>query len=150
MPKTPASVYASVSSDRPYVCPYGGCGKAYIHEYKLNLHLKKEHPGYNLEENREHHASAADHDLDEASEQDTLMKKITDLRNIKRNRPKLVEKMPPSKVPKQKSLGFEATNIGAAKKPWPIEDMYEEDSEETEEDEDNAQNDNDEETEDEE
>lgn len=149
MPKTPASVYASVSSDRPYVCPYGGCGKAYIHEYKLNLHLKKEHPGYNLEENREHHASAADHDLDEASEQDTLMKKITDLRNIKRNRPKLVEKMPPSKVPKQKSSGFEATNIGA-KKPWPIEDMYEEDSEETEEDEDNAQNDNDEETEDEE
>jgi hypothetical protein len=29
---------------RPYECPYEGCDKAYIHEYKLNLHLKREHP----------------------------------------------------------------------------------------------------------
>ncbi len=27
-------------ADPPYVCPYEGCDKAYIHSYKLNLHLK--------------------------------------------------------------------------------------------------------------
>ncbi|XP_028547672.1 uncharacterized protein LOC114578564 [Dendrobium catenatum] len=45
-----APVLNSASSDRPYVCPFAGCEKAYIHEYKLNLHLRKEHPGHNPEE----------------------------------------------------------------------------------------------------
>ncbi|PKU71878.1 putative zinc finger protein [Dendrobium catenatum] len=45
-----APVLNSASSDRPYVCPFVGCEKAYIHEYKINLHLRKEHPGHNPEE----------------------------------------------------------------------------------------------------
>ena len=49
--ESPAAVYCSASSDRPYVCPCEGCGKDYIHECKLNLHLKKEHHGRSLEEN---------------------------------------------------------------------------------------------------
>lgn len=48
-PKAPV-VYAIPTPERPYACPYGGCGKAYIHEYKLNLHLRREHPGHNAEE----------------------------------------------------------------------------------------------------
>ena len=47
----PTTTYASPSSSHPYACPYKGCGKAYMHEYKLNLHLKREHPGHLPDEN---------------------------------------------------------------------------------------------------
>ncbi|GBG91506.1 hypothetical protein CBR_g52462 [Chara braunii] len=33
----------SAAGERPFGCPFEGCGKRYIHEYKLNLHLRKEH-----------------------------------------------------------------------------------------------------------
>lgn len=36
VPKTP-------SAERPYACSYKGCEKNYIHEYKLNLHIAKDH-----------------------------------------------------------------------------------------------------------
>ncbi|KAJ4798410.1 C2H2 type zinc finger protein [Rhynchospora pubera] len=51
-PRTPASlVYSGPATPaRPYGCPYKGCDKAYIHEYKLNLHLKREHPNHVSEE----------------------------------------------------------------------------------------------------
>ncbi|XP_078441326.1 zinc finger (C2H2 type) family protein isoform X2 [Wolffia australiana] len=42
----------TIFSDRPYVCPYDGCGKSYIHEYKLKLHLRREHPGHGLDEGK--------------------------------------------------------------------------------------------------
>ncbi|CAA2993685.1 Uncharacterized zinc finger protein At4g06634 [Olea europaea subsp. europaea] len=42
-PKFSAGTSGPASSDRPYACPYAGCEKAYIHEYKLNLHLRREH-----------------------------------------------------------------------------------------------------------
>ncbi|KAL5544949.1 hypothetical protein UlMin_008733 [Ulmus minor] len=34
---TSGGAYSSASSDFPYACPYEGCEKAYIHEYKLKL-----------------------------------------------------------------------------------------------------------------
>ncbi|KAH9324467.1 hypothetical protein KI387_004645, partial [Taxus chinensis] len=37
--------------DRPYSCPHNGCEKVYKHEYKLNLHLKREHAGTAFEDN---------------------------------------------------------------------------------------------------
>lgn len=33
----------STASDRPFACPHPGCTKRYIHEYKLNLHLRNSH-----------------------------------------------------------------------------------------------------------
>ncbi|KAK8697663.1 hypothetical protein V6N13_113802 [Hibiscus sabdariffa] len=39
-PKSTGGAYGSASSNRPYE----GCEKAYIHEYKLKLHLRREHP----------------------------------------------------------------------------------------------------------
>jgi len=45
-PKVPTSVYGFVPSDRPFAYPNEGCEKCYIHEYKLNLHLKRGHVGY--------------------------------------------------------------------------------------------------------
>ena len=61
-PSTPATTsYA----DRPYVCPYEGCDKAYIHSYKLNLHLKTQHPEHGQEENGKVGASAGQHAANE-------------------------------------------------------------------------------------
>lgn len=145
-PKPPAAVYGSASSDRPYACPYEGCGKAYIHEYKLNLHLRREHPGHNAEENGKH-APVVDHDMDEASDQDAYIGKGGAGKNLKRSKPSPVQKMPPSKVANRKGSSLAPTNINTVKKSWPSKETYEEDSEETEEDRENG---DDEETEDEE
>ena len=38
-----ASAAASTNHERPFACHHKGCDKRYIHEYKLNLHLRKEH-----------------------------------------------------------------------------------------------------------
>ncbi|KAM0947355.1 putative transcription factor C2H2 family [Dioscorea sansibarensis] len=142
-PKIPASAYGSASSDRPYVCPYEGCGKDYIHEYKLNLHLRREHPGHNSEENGKHAAAGAtaDHDMDEASDQDAYIAKPTGGKNSKR-KPSAVQKVLPTKVANQRGTMTSTPSTTAApvaKKQWPSQLMYEEDSEETEEEQDNGE-----------
>ncbi|KAG1369910.1 putative Zinc finger transcription factor YY1 [Cocos nucifera] len=139
-PKTPAVAYGSASSDRPYACPYEGCGKAYIHEYKLNLHLRREHPGHNSEENGKH-APAADHAMDEASDQDAYIAKGGVGKNNKRSKPNHVQKMPPAKVPNRKDSNLAHANVSTVKKQWARKEVYEEDSEETEEDRDNVEED---------
>ncbi|XP_008781553.2 zinc finger transcription factor YY1-like isoform X2 [Phoenix dactylifera] len=139
-PKTSAVAYGSASSDRPYACPYEGCGKAYIHEYKLNLHLRREHPGHNSEENGKH-APAADHAMDEASDQDAYVAKGGVGKNNKRSKPHLVQKMPPAKVPNRKGSNLAPANVSTVKKQWRSKEVYEEDSEETEEDQDNVEED---------
>ncbi|KAJ6348471.1 hypothetical protein OIU76_004858 [Salix suchowensis] len=68
--RPPPVVYGSASSDRPYICPYEGCEKDYIHEYKLKLHLRREHPDHMADENAETANTNADNEMDEASDQD--------------------------------------------------------------------------------
>ncbi|GLJ40384.1 hypothetical protein SUGI_0831220 [Cryptomeria japonica] len=69
-PKVSIPAYGTVTSDRPFICPYEGCDKCYIHEYKLNLHLRREHAGYAFEENGKHE-SESDDEMDQASDQET-------------------------------------------------------------------------------
>jgi len=45
----PRQTDLSSASDRPFACPHPGCTKRYIHEYKLNLHLRNSHADENLE-----------------------------------------------------------------------------------------------------
>ncbi|XP_057537762.1 zinc finger transcription factor YY1 [Amaranthus tricolor] len=139
--KTPKPVSAaySASSDRPYTCPYEGCDKAYIHEYKLNLHLRREHPGHYAEENaKTTQPNNADNEMDEASDQEAYASKRSTLKNMKQSRPKPNLKLPPSKMSQRKGSGVSPANLNVVKKAWPIKgDVYEEDSEETEEDRDN-------------
>ena len=128
------------SADRPYVCPYDGCDKAYIHEYKLNLHLRKEHP---------HHDQDAAAQV--ASSKGTMSK-------THRSKPNITAEMSPPK----KHKGGYTTPSPAVHVPkehqLPRQVLYEDDSEETEEERDNAEDgrryraasSNDEETEDEE
>ncbi|KAH7681042.1 Alpha-SNAP protein [Dioscorea alata] len=142
-PKPASIVYTPAPPDRPYACPYEGCGKAYIHEYKLNLHLKREHPGHNSEENRKQ-VSTMTRAIDDASDPDAhVVKGGSSKKSI-------------SKISNRKSLTLDSRNLDIAKKPW-TETKVEEDSEETEEDRDNVEdtiwryreNEEDEETEDE-
>ncbi|KAL7205809.1 hypothetical protein ACSBR2_018680 [Camellia fascicularis] len=140
--KPSASAYGSASSDRPYCCPYEGCDKAYIHEYKLNLHLRREHPGHLSDENTKNTQSAIDNDMDEGSDQDAYAAKRGNSSKMqKQSKPKPNLKLPPSKVARKGSTASPA-NLNVVKKAWPVkEEVYEEeeDSEETEEDRDNVE-----------
>ncbi|XAR49368.1 hypothetical protein NMG60_11032549 [Bertholletia excelsa] len=142
-----AAAYGSASSDRPYSCPYDGCEKAYIHEYKLNLHLRREHPGHFSDEPAKKGKSTIENDMDEGSDQDAHVGKG---KSQKQSKPRPNLKMPPSKVARKGSTSSPA-NLNKVKKPWPVEEeVYEEDeegegeeeeedSEETEEDRDNVE-----------
>ncbi|KAK4605266.1 hypothetical protein RGQ29_013362 [Quercus rubra] len=140
-PKPSSGVYASASSDRPYACPYEGCEKAYIHEYKLKLHLRREHPGHTSDENAENAAANADNEMDEASDQDAYGGKRVNGKSQKQSRPKPNLKLPPAKIAQRKGSTPSPAPVNVMKKPWPAkEEAYEEeDSEETEEDRDNVE-----------
>ncbi|KAG0485193.1 hypothetical protein HPP92_009272 [Vanilla planifolia] len=126
-PKPP--VVGSASADRPYVCPYAGCDKAYIHEYKLNLHLRKEHPGHNAAEN--YNVAAIEHGMDEVNDQATTRSvKSSVSKNSKRSKNNPSQKFRPPKVAKQVDLAAEVSDD----KRWPSKELVNEDSEETEED----------------
>ncbi|KAK4740972.1 hypothetical protein SAY87_024560 [Trapa incisa] len=128
------------SSDRPFACPYDGCEKAYIHEYKLKLHLRREHPGHMAEENPEstmpvHHP---DQEMDDASDQETgTVKRANNGKTTKQSKRKANARAPTmKKAPKRKASSSSPAPVAAVfKKPWPIKDetYEEEDSEETEE-----------------
>ncbi|KAJ8755655.1 hypothetical protein K2173_022250 [Erythroxylum novogranatense] len=134
--KPSSGAYGSASSDRPYVCPYDGCEKAYIHEYKLKLHLRREHPGHMSDEIA---TPNAENEMDDASDQDASAGKRANGKS-KQSRPKPNIKMPPEKIKRRGSSPSPVT-MNVTKKHWPAkEERYEEDSEETEEEErDNAE-----------
>ncbi|KAJ1385783.1 Zinc finger C2H2-type [Sesbania bispinosa] len=130
--------YGYASSDRPYACPHEGCEKAYIHEYELRLHLKREHPGHMSDENTEHSQVNADNEMDEASDQDAYGGKWSNGKIQKQSSVKPNLKLPPSKIAKRKGSTATLTVIN---KPLPVKDgtFDEEDSEETEEDRNNVE-----------
>ncbi|CAH2063148.1 unnamed protein product [Thlaspi arvense] len=148
--KASAAVYGSASLDRPHACPYEGCEKAYIHEYKLKLHLKREHPGHLQEENTENqtpnkHNGSDRNDLDEGSDQEFYRKPGKSQTHKQQSRAKPNMRTPPAKVGKKGSTSSPA-KVSIAKKPWQVKEMFEgereeeeeEDSEETEEDRENG------------
>ncbi|GKV32239.1 hypothetical protein SLE2022_040050 [Rubroshorea leprosula] len=132
---------SAASADRPYACPYEGCEKAYIHEYKLKLHLKREHPGHMSDENAENATVNAENENDEASDQDAYAgKQVNGKSKRQQSRAKPNIKMPPSKVARKASTSSPAT-VNVTKKSWPPKEevFEEEDSEETEEDRENVE-----------
>ncbi|KAF5444054.1 hypothetical protein F2P56_036558 [Juglans regia] len=139
--KPSSGAYGSASSDRPYACPYEGCEKAYIHEYKLKLHLRKEHPGHMSDENAENALANADNEMDEASDQDAYGGKHVNGKSQKQSRPKPNLRLPPPKATQRKGSTPSAIPVNVMKKRWPVkeEGYVEEDSEETEEDRENVE-----------
>lgn len=139
--KSSAGAYGSGSSDRPYSCPYEGCEKAYIHEYKLNLHLRREHPGHFPDDHAKNTQTNND-ELDEGSDHDAYASKRGNGKVQKQSRPKPNIKAPPAKLMKHKGSSASPANVTTTvKKSWPVKgEIYEEeDSEETEEDRDNVE-----------
>lgn len=114
-------VVNSAPPDRPYCCPFVGCDKAYLHEYKLNLHLRKEHPGHNLQESQK---------LDDVK--DGVKSSIS--KCSKRGTTDLSRKLPPAKVAKQRNSSPTLIVSNDHWKQRPSKEL-DEDSEETEEEE---------------
>ncbi|CAH8382306.1 unnamed protein product [Eruca vesicaria subsp. sativa] len=137
-PRTPAAatVHGSASLERPYTCPYEGCDKAYIHEYKLKLHLKREHPGHLPEENNNNTPNK--HDLEEEGSDQVFYRKHA---GKQQSRAKPNMRTPPAKALKKGSTSSPA-KARMDKKPWQVKESFErereEDSEETEEDRENV------------
>ncbi|KAG2624045.1 zinc finger transcription factor YY1-like [Panicum virgatum] len=129
-PSTPAT---TSFPDRPYVCPYEGCDKAYIHSYKLNLHLKTQHPEHGQEENGKLGASGQ-HGVNETSYQYNYAEVGDTAPNPKRSK---THKVHSSKVYNTKISTSMPSNISGVKNQWSGKATYEDDSEETEEDGDN-------------
>ncbi|XP_050211216.1 zinc finger transcription factor YY1-like [Mercurialis annua] len=141
--KPSPGVYATPTPERPYACPHEGCIKAYIHEYKLKLHLRKEHPSHMSDENAENASPNTDNYMDEPSDQDVYVEKRMNGRSQKQSRHKPNLKMPVAKRTQRKGSGSSPprTSMKAVKRHWPVQETHEEeDSEETEEeDRDNAE-----------
>lgn len=134
-PKSSSAACGPPAVDRPHKCPYKGCVKSYIHEYKLNLHFRNNHPGHFPEENTRAAQSTADNEMDEGSDQDTYSARRGNGKIQKQSRPKPSLKQPPLKVARKSSSSASQVNLSISKKPWPLkeENYNEEDSEETEE-----------------
>lgn len=69
---TPVMSPSPATLDRPFVCPYEGCGKQYKHVYKLNLHLKGVHAAEEEQQQEERAArgSEGEEDVDNSSDRD--------------------------------------------------------------------------------
>ncbi|KAK9050959.1 hypothetical protein SSX86_027584 [Deinandra increscens subsp. villosa] len=136
--KSLTTSYHSASSDRPYACPYEGCDKAYIHEYKLNLHLRREHPGHFPEENTK---TSHENEMDAGSDHGHVVKRAN-CNSHKPKRPKPDSKLPPARVIKR-NAPFADHDLASviSKQPWAVSQAFheEEDSEETEEDRENGE-----------
>ncbi|GMI90866.1 Yin Yang 1 [Hibiscus trionum] len=118
IPKSAGIAYGSASSDRPYACPYEGCEKAYIHEYKLKLHLRREHPGHMSDENAENATPNGDNEMDEGNDHDAYAGKRFNGKSQKQSRAKSNVKMPPAKIAKQKSSSPSPVTLPVLKKQW--------------------------------
>lgn len=142
--KTPASslVYVGPATPaRPYECPYEGCDKAYIHEYKLNLHLKREHPNHTNEEmdaynNKFSATNGSSKRFATPSPVNPLT--VGEGRGKEKSKPNLTAQMVPAKAidinQKISEFGLgPRTSLGGAKQVWTGKEVYEEEEEEEEE-----------------
>ncbi|GJM94303.1 hypothetical protein PR202_ga10939 [Eleusine coracana subsp. coracana] len=117
-------------AERPFVCPYEGCDKAYIHCYKLNLHLKTMHPEHGQEENGKHTGSGQ-HD---PTYQYNYAEVGDIVPNPKRSKMSSAHKSSSSRVYNVKVSNAMPADISGVKNQWSGKATYEDDSEETEED----------------
>jgi hypothetical protein len=130
--KSSTSATASYA-ERPYVCPYEGCDKAYIHSYKLNLHLKTMHPEHGQEENYKHTAPGQ-HAVNEPNYHYNYSEISDTPPNPKRSKTSSAHKGSSSKVFNVKVSSAMPVNISGVRHQWSGKARYEDDSEETEED----------------
>lgn len=82
--------------EKPFACPFDGCDKRYIHEYKLNLHLKNAHQINEVEEGFRSGRGGNQHEeideIEDESDQDIFQEVV----------PKYYEQVPKAVEPTQK------------------------------------------------
>ncbi|KAJ3683244.1 hypothetical protein LUZ60_013471 [Juncus effusus] len=106
---------------RPFACPYEGCDKAYIHEYKLNLHLRTNHPNDELNNESSHNNNVNKF----ATPSPSNVHSANANKRVKGNNLRV-------RMEVGKTVG--GSSLGGGKRVYEEEDEREEDSEETEED----------------
>jgi len=136
------------ASERPFACPHAGCTKRYIHEYKLNLHLRNTHLDEELEtEQLQHEKQGSDDNEEEVaggSDEEPPPVKAT-ARSSGKGKLCVSSKSSASKAKRKRPTGSAQTVPSTIKVPIgtkPLKRQYQDDSEETE-DEDGEDNDND-------
>jgi uncharacterized Zn-finger protein len=146
-PVAPSRPDMSVS-ERPFACPHAGCTKRYIHEYKLNLHLRNTHLDEELEtEQLRHEKQGSDEneeEVDGGSDEEPPPVRPT-ARSSGKGKLSVSSKTSASKVKRKRPTGSAQTVPSTIKVPIgtkPLKRQYQDDSEETE-DEDGEDNDND-------
>lgn len=146
IPKMLSVASTSINLERPFACHFEGCEKRYIHEYKLNLHLRKEHA---QEENNEEAARAGRHgdgeeDIDEGSDREfTHTGKVGVIRGSGRGKLRIISKSSSSKSSKRKRSSAAPVDLnlkvqggsrsGRRKEVAMRKELHHADSEETEE-----------------
>lgn len=142
-PRLLTSNAGAATLDRPFSCPYEGCNKFYKHEYKLNLHLRREHPGPAYEENEKQvRTSDVEDEMDEGSEHDENVGKVGIISSSGRGKLRIISKPSPGSSLKRKHSSVAPVDLNIKANPKvPIgrsglfaKEESEEDSEETEED----------------
>lgn len=142
-PRLLTPVAGAATLDRPFSCPYEGCNKFYKHEYKLNLHLRREHAGAaNEETEKQVRTSDVEDEMDGGSEQDEDVGKVGIISSSGRGKLRIISKLSPGSSLKRKHSSVAPVDLNIKSNPKaPIgrsglftKEESEEDSEKTEED----------------
>lgn len=142
-PRLLTPIAGAATLDRPFSCPYELCNKFYKHEYKLNLHLRREHAVPAHEENEKQvRTSDVEDEMDEGSEQDENVGKVGIISSSGRGKLRIISKPSPGSSLKRKHSSVAPVDLNIKANPKaPIgrsglfaKEESEEDSEKTEED----------------
>ncbi|KAJ7561359.1 hypothetical protein O6H91_03G025300 [Diphasiastrum complanatum] len=104
LPKIVSVPPAPASLERPFVCPFVKCNKRYLHEYKLNLHLRKGHScGENAGETLWNgKQSDGEDNMDKESDQDITPQAVNVSRGFGKGKLRIISKTAKKTTSKRK------------------------------------------------
>ena len=117
-PRILTPIVGVATLDKPFSCPYEGCNKFYKHEYKLSLHLRREHAGLAYEENEKQvRTSDVEDEMDEGSEHDEDVGKFGIINSSGRGKLRIISKPSPGSSLKRKHSSVAAVDLNIKANP---------------------------------